>query len=154
MQGIDKDNAQALRRQIISMYNAVNDDKDVTYITIVTTSMGPIKCNNLNTVKLHMLEDNGKGINELAYDYRLNNKSLEEVSNVFQQANIVNIDGLNQMFKIFAHRFYGGEIEMIRPKTEIIFEDTYFIAKNIECMEDRFKHAIVKYEDFEYMFTQ
>lgn len=147
-------NNEELKKQIMSMYNSINEDKDVTYITIVTTSMGPIKCYNLNNVKLHMLEDNGKGVNELAYDYRLTNKSLDEVNKIFQQANIVNIDGLQTIFKVLSHRFYGGEIEMIRPKTEIKFLDSYFIAKNVECMDEKFKHVIIRYKDFEYIFTQ
>lgn len=144
----------SLKEEIKAMYSAVDEDNDVTYITIVTKSMGPIKCGNLNFVKLNMLEDSGKGVAELGYDYRLTNKTLEEVKNIFQQANIVNIDGLTKPFKVFTHKFYGGEIVMTRPKTEIIFEDTYFIAKNVECMDERFRHAIVKYEDFEYIFTQ
>lgn len=154
MSSIDNSNKENLKQQIMSMYNTVDEDKDVTYITIVTTSMGPIKCYNLNNVKLKMLEDDGKGINELAYDYRLNNKSLDEVNKIFQQANITNIDGLNTIFKVLSHRFYGGEIEMVRAKTEIKFYDSYFIAKNVECMEERFRHVIIRYEDFEYIFTQ
>ena len=151
---MEKDDVTKMREQFMSMYNAVNEDNDVTYITIVTSSMGMIKCNNLNTLKLNVIErDKGK-ISELAYDYRLTNGTLEEVKKVFQQANIVNIDGMTKPFKILSHTIFGGEIEMIRPKTEIIFEDTYFIAKYVESMDERFKHAIIKYEDFEYMFTQ
>lgn len=145
---------KSLREELISMYNSVDEDNDVTYITIVTKSMGPIKCNNLNNVKLNMLEEGDKGVTELGYDYRLTNKTLEEVKNIFKQANIVNIEGLTKIFRVFTHKFYGGEIAMIRPKTEIVFEDTYFIAKNVECMDERFRHAIVRYDDFEYMFTQ
>lgn len=151
---VEADKNQILREQIISMFNSVNEDNDVTYITIVTTSMGPIKCNNYNNVKLNIVEETEKGVTELAYDYRFTNRTLEEVSNVFKQANIVNIEGLTKVFRILSHRFYGGEINMVRPKTEVTFEDTYFIAKNVECMDERFKHAIVRYEDIEYMFTQ
>lgn len=144
----------SLKDELKSMYEAVNELNDVAYITIVTKSMGPIKCNNLNFVKLVMLEQVDKEVKELAYDYRLTNKTLEDVRSIFQQAMIVNTDKLTKIYKLFSHEFFNGEIVMSRPKTEIIFEDTYFIAKNVECMDERFKHVIVRYDDFEYIFTQ
>lgn len=144
----------SLKEELKAMYNAVNESNDVAYITIVTKSMGPIKCSNLNFVKLILLEQIENEVKELAYDYRLTNKTLEDVRSIFQQAKIVNAEKLTKIYALFSHKFYNGEIVMSRPKTEIIFEDTYFIAKNVECMDERFKHAIIRYDDFEYIFTQ
>lgn len=144
----------SLKEELKAMYNAVNESNDVAYITIVTKSMGPIKCSNLNFVKLILLEQIENEVKELAYDYRLTNKTLEDVRSIFQQAKIVNVEKLVKIYALFSHKFYNGEIVMSRPKTEIIFEDTYFIAKNVECMDERFKHAIIRYDDFEYIFTQ
>lgn len=151
---MDTNNIAKMREQFMDMYNSVDEDNDVTFITIVTTSMGMIKCNNLNRLKLNLIEQENGKVSELAYDYRLTNSALEEVKKVFQQANIVNIEGITKPFKILSHTIFGGEVDMIRPKTEIIFKDTYFIAKYVESMDERFKHVIIKYEDFEYMFTQ
>lgn len=144
----------SLRDEIRSMYKAVDENNDVTYITIVTKSMGPIKCSNLNFVKLVMLEVNKEEVKELAYDYRLTNKTLDEVKRMFQQARIVNGESLYKIYSLFSHKFYNGEIVMTKPKSEIIFEETYFIVKNAECMDEKFKHVIVRYDDFEYIFTQ
>lgn len=144
----------SLKEELKAMYNAVDECNDVTYITIVTKSMGPIKCSNLNFIKLVMLEQTEKEVLELAYDYRLTNKTLEDVKSIFQQAKIVNAEKLSKLYTLFSHKFYNGEIVMSKPKTEIVFEDTYFIAKNVECMDERFKHVIIRYDDFEYIFTQ
>lgn len=144
----------SLKEELKSMYNAVNENNDVAYITIVTKSMGPIKCSNLNFLKLILLEQIENEVKELAYDYRLTNKTLEDVRSIFQQAKIVNSEKLVKLYTLFSHKFYNGEVVVSRPKTEIIFEDTYFIAKNVECMDERFKHVIIRYDDFEYIFTQ
>lgn len=142
------------REELEAMYREVDNDENVTYILFVSKSVGAIKCSNLNIVNLKLLENTESGPQEAAYQYRFTEPTLEKVSSVLQQANIVNTNNPTKKFKLLSHELYYGEIEMLKPKTQIIFKDTFCILTDVEIMGDKYKHFIVKYNDFEYLMTQ
>lgn len=141
------------KEEISMMYSHVNNKPNVTYITFIT-EVGVVKCYNFNNVTLDLMLVENNQIVRKAYTENLTEIELSELKNILTQASISNNGRLNKTFKFKNFVFYGGDIKINRSRSNVTFYDSYFVAENIEIMEERFKHAIIKYSDCQCILTQ
>lgn len=153
---LDKEKTAFLRAQVIDMVTSINEKKDVKYILIQTKNAGTLKCDNYNGVAFKVRERLADGsVENKKWQYEWTNSDMKMVSDICQQAAIANMNGEVKLFKVLGHEFYFGEVDVLSPKTEIEFKDSFMLLKNAHDMisGDKFQYLLVKYEDIDFMYT-